>query len=128
MSGGEVFNATGLFACALCKRGRGPEGRRVQESLNGTVIEQWVWSSGSQPLEERNSSGSVTKRFYGSLGEQISGGSKLLFHNRPLGLGSRDGGFERDNSGTKAKVANLAPALVKELASPKAAFGFDYLQ
>jgi RHS repeat-associated protein len=48
-------------------------GQRVQESLNGTVIKQWVWGSGSQPLEERNSSGSVTKRFYGSLGEQISG-------------------------------------------------------
>jgi RHS repeat-associated protein len=48
-------------------------GQRVQETLAGTVIKEWVWGSGPQPLEERNSSGGVTKRFYGSLGEQISG-------------------------------------------------------
>jgi len=46
-------------------------GRRVQETLNGTLIKQWVWC-GAQPCEERDASGNVTKRFY-DQGEQISG-------------------------------------------------------
>jgi len=50
-------------------------GQRVQETLNGTVIKQWIWSSGAQPVEERDASGNVTKRFYGSLGEQIGSNS-----------------------------------------------------
>jgi RHS repeat-associated protein len=48
-------------------------GQRVQETLNGNIIKQWVWC-GSQPCEERDGSGNVTKRFY-SQGEQISGAS-----------------------------------------------------
>jgi RHS repeat-associated protein len=46
-------------------------GHRVQETLNGNVIKQWVWC-GSQPCEERDGSGNVTKRFY-AQGEQIGG-------------------------------------------------------
>jgi RHS repeat-associated protein len=45
-------------------------GQRVQEKLNGTVIKQWVWGDGAQPVEERNASNVVTKRFFGT-GEQI---------------------------------------------------------
>src|SRR5580658_2397596 len=44
-------------------------GHRVQETLGGTVIKQWVWC-GNQPCEERDGSGNVTKRFY-AQGEQI---------------------------------------------------------
>ncbi len=39
-------------------------GRRVQETLNGTLIKQWVWCGGAQPCEERDASNNVTKRFY----------------------------------------------------------------
>jgi RHS repeat-associated protein len=46
-------------------------GNRVQETLNGTVIKQWVWCA-SQPCEERDLNGNVTKRFY-AQGEQIDG-------------------------------------------------------
>ena len=46
-------------------------GHTVQETLNGTLIKQWVWC-GSQPCEERDGSGNVTKRFY-AQGEQIAG-------------------------------------------------------
>jgi RHS repeat-associated protein len=46
-------------------------GHRVQETLNGAVVRQWVWC-GSQPCEERDASGNVTKRFY-AQGEQIAG-------------------------------------------------------
>lgn len=49
------------------------QGRRVKEKLNGTVIKQWVWSGGAQPSEERDASNAVTKRFFGALGQQISG-------------------------------------------------------
>ena len=59
-------------------------GQRVQETLNGTVIKQWVWGQNPQPLEERNASDSVTKRFYGSLGEQI-GSSSYYFTTDHLG-------------------------------------------
>ncbi len=45
--------------------------RRVQETLNGAIVKQWVWC-GSRPCEERDGSGTVTKRFY-AQGEQISG-------------------------------------------------------
>jgi RHS repeat-associated protein len=48
------------------------EGRRVQETLNGTLIKQWVWCDGAQPCEERDASNNVTKRFY-AHGEQIGG-------------------------------------------------------
>jgi RHS repeat-associated protein len=57
-------------------------GRRTQETLNGAVIKQWVWC-GSQPCEERDSSGSVTKRFY-AQGEQI-GGSAYFYSRDHLG-------------------------------------------
>jgi RHS repeat-associated protein len=46
-------------------------GHRVQETLNGNIIKQWVWC-GLQPCEERDGSGKVTKRFY-AQGEQIGG-------------------------------------------------------
>jgi len=46
-------------------------GRRTQETLNGTVIKQWIWC-GSQPCEELDGAGNVTKMFF-SQGEQISG-------------------------------------------------------
>jgi RHS repeat-associated protein len=59
-------------------------GQRVQETLNGTLIKQWVWGAGPQPLDERNSSGSVAKRFYGALGEQI-GGTNYYFTTDHLG-------------------------------------------
>ena len=59
-------------------------GQRVQETLNGTLIKQWIWGSGPQPIEERNASGTVTKRFYGSLGEQI-GGTNYYFTTDHLG-------------------------------------------
>ena len=47
-------------------------GQRVQETLNGTLIKQWVWCGGAEPCEERDGSNNVTKRFY-SQGEQING-------------------------------------------------------
>jgi RHS repeat-associated protein len=47
-------------------------GHRVQETLNGALIKQWVWCGGAQPCEERSPSGDVTKRFY-AQGEQING-------------------------------------------------------
>jgi RHS repeat-associated protein len=47
-------------------------GRRVQETLNGALIKQWVWCGGAQPCEERDGSNNVTKRFY-TQGEQITG-------------------------------------------------------
>jgi YD repeat-containing protein len=47
-------------------------GRRVQQTLNGTLVKQWVWCNGSQPCEERDASNNVTKRFY-ARGEQING-------------------------------------------------------
>jgi RHS repeat-associated protein len=46
---------------------------RISESDGGTLTKQWVWDGGTM-AEERNSSNTVTKRFYG-LGEQISGTS-----------------------------------------------------
>jgi RHS repeat-associated protein len=45
-------------------------GRRVQEKLNGTVIKNYIWGSGPQPIEERDANNAVTKRFYAGLGEQ----------------------------------------------------------
>jgi RHS repeat-associated protein len=57
-------------------------GHRLQETLNGTVIKQWVWC-GSQTCEERNASGTVTKRFY-AQGEQI-GGAAYYFTRDHLG-------------------------------------------
>jgi len=45
-------------------------GQRVQETLNGALIKQWVWCGGAQPCEERDASNNVTKRFY-DQGEQI---------------------------------------------------------
>ena len=48
-------------------------GRLVQESLNGTLIKQWVWAGADpQPSEERDGTNAVTKRFYGQ-GEQVGG-------------------------------------------------------
>jgi RHS repeat-associated protein len=47
-------------------------GRRVQETQNGSITKQWVWSSGTQPDEERDASNNVTKRF-NAQGEQING-------------------------------------------------------
>jgi len=55
-------------------------GRRVQETLNGTLIKQWVWCSGAQPCEERDASNNVTKRFYG-IGEQIGGANYFFTHD-----------------------------------------------
>ncbi len=57
-------------------------GRRVQETFNGTVIKQLLWC-GSQPCEERDAVGGVTKRFY-VQGEQI-GGSPYYFTADHLG-------------------------------------------
>ncbi|PTY01860.1 hypothetical protein DB347_25230 [Opitutaceae bacterium EW11] len=48
-------------------------GQRVQEKLNGSLAKQWIWDGGSQPAEERDASGNVTKRFFGGMGEQIAG-------------------------------------------------------
>jgi len=48
-------------------------GRRVQEKFNGVIVKQWIWDGTFQPVEERNSAGIVTKRFHGSVGEQING-------------------------------------------------------
>lgn len=48
-------------------------GRRVIEKLNGTEVRRWVWGGGPQPIEERDASNAVTKRFYAGLGEQIAG-------------------------------------------------------
>jgi RHS repeat-associated protein len=59
-------------------------GQRVQETLNGTVIKQWVWNGGTQPVEERDGSNNVTKRFFGGLGEQI-GGVSYYFTSDHLG-------------------------------------------
>jgi RHS repeat-associated protein len=57
-------------------------GHRVQETLGGSVIKQWVWC-GDQPCEERDANGNVTKRFY-VLGEQI-GGTPYFFTRDHLG-------------------------------------------
>lgn len=48
-------------------------GRRVIEKLNGTEIRRWIWGGGPQPIEERDATNAVTKRFYSGLGEQIGG-------------------------------------------------------
>jgi RHS repeat-associated protein len=48
-------------------------GRRVMEKLNGAETRRWVWSGGPQPVEERDASNAVTKRFYAGLGEQVGG-------------------------------------------------------
>jgi YD repeat-containing protein len=54
------------------------EGRRVQETHNGTLLKQWVWCLGdSQPCEERDGLNNVTKRFY-RMGEQIGGTNYYL--------------------------------------------------
>jgi RHS repeat-associated protein len=58
-------------------------GQRVQETLNGTVIKQWVWAGGAQPAEERDGANSVTKRFY-AQGEQV-GGTSYFFTTDHLG-------------------------------------------
>jgi RHS repeat-associated protein len=55
-------------------------GRRVQETLNGTLIKQWVWCGGVQPCEERDASNNVTKRFY-QQGEQIGGTNYYFTHD-----------------------------------------------
>jgi RHS repeat-associated protein len=39
-------------------------GQRVQEKLNGALVKQWIWSDGVQPVEERNASNQVTRRYY----------------------------------------------------------------
>lgn len=52
--------------------------QRVQEKTNGSVTKQWIWCGGPQPCEERNGSNVVTKRFFGGMGEQISGSSFFL--------------------------------------------------
>jgi RHS repeat-associated protein len=59
-------------------------GQRIQETLNGVVTKQWIWGSGPQPLEERDASGNVTKRFFGAFGEQI-GGNNYYFTFDHLG-------------------------------------------
>jgi RHS repeat-associated protein len=59
------------------------KGRRVQETLNGALIKQWVWCGGAQPCEERDASNNVTKRFY-MQGEQI-GSSNYFFTHDHLG-------------------------------------------
>ncbi len=57
---------------------------RVQETLNGTLIKQWVWCPGiAQPCEERDGGNNVTKRFY-AQGEQI-GGTNYYFTRDHLG-------------------------------------------
>jgi len=58
-------------------------GQRVQETLNGSVIKQWIWNGGAQPAEERDGSNNVTKRFY-AQGEQI-GGANYFFTTDHLG-------------------------------------------
>ncbi len=58
-------------------------GHRVQETLNGTLIKQWVWCDGAHPCEERDASNNVTKRFY-TQGEQI-GSSNYFFARDHLG-------------------------------------------
>jgi RHS repeat-associated protein len=55
-------------------------GRRVQETLNGTLIKQWVWCGGAQPCEERDASNNVTKRFF-NQGEQIGISSYFFTHD-----------------------------------------------
>jgi RHS repeat-associated protein len=43
------------------------------EKLNGSEIRRWVWGGGPQPIEERDPSNVVAKRFYAGLGEQVAG-------------------------------------------------------
>jgi RHS repeat-associated protein len=64
-------------------------GHRAEETLNGSLIKQWVWF-GTAPCEERNSTGNVTKRFY-AQGEQIAGAAYY---------------FTRDNVGSVREVTN----------------------
>jgi RHS repeat-associated protein len=72
-------------------------GRRVQETLNGTVIKQWVWCKGAaRPCEERDGSNNVTKRFYGR-GEQIGGVNYF---------------YTKDHEGSIREMTNSAGGLV----------------
>jgi RHS repeat-associated protein len=72
-------------------------GRRVQETLNGLLLKQWIWCMGSaQPCEERDASNNVTKRFY-SQGEQI---------------GSTNYYFTYDHLGSVREITNSAGSLM----------------
>lgn len=57
--------------------------QRVSEKKNGTLTKRWVWAGGNQPAEERNASGTVTRRFY-PQGEQI-GDEKFYYTRDHLG-------------------------------------------
>ncbi len=59
-------------------------GRRVMEKLNGVETRRWVWGGGPQPIEERDATNAVTKRFYAGLGEQI-GGTAYFYTTDHLG-------------------------------------------
>jgi len=72
------------------------KGRRVQETLNGALIKQWIWCGGVRPCEERNASNTVTKRFY-VQGEQLGGVNYY---------------FTRDHLGSVREMTNASGSLV----------------
>jgi RHS repeat-associated protein len=96
-------------------------GRRVQETLNGTLIKQWVWCGGAQPCEERDASNNVTRRFY-TQGEQI-GGTNYYFTKDHLGSVRE----MTDSTGAIRARYDYAPyGLPTKLSGDLAAdFGFD---
>jgi len=77
-------------------------GRRISEKLNGTLIKQSVWDvAGSSPipLEERNASNTVTKRFY-AQGQQQDGTNYF---------------YLRDHLGSVREMVNASGSVVSEV-------------
>ncbi len=76
-------------------------GRRVQETLNGSVIKQWIWLPGAaQPCEERDASNNVTKRFYGQGEILLTGANAGTYY------------FSKDHLGSIREVTNSSATLV----------------
>jgi RHS repeat-associated protein len=59
-------------------------GQRIRElTASGAAVRQWVWAGGTQPLQERDGSGTVTRRYF-SEGEmrRISGQDVARYYVR----------------------------------------------
>lgn len=64
-------------------------GQRYRETDGaGQLVRQWVWDGGAQPLQERDATGAVTRRFFGQGEMRRIGGSEVARYYARDHLGS----------------------------------------
>jgi RHS repeat-associated protein len=87
-------------------------GRRISETDNGTLSKQWIWV-GANLAEERDSSNTVTKRFF-AQGEQIDGTPYFYSRDRLGSIremsasdGTVDARYDYDPYGRTAQVGPI---------------------